>query len=337
MPARFTCAAAREDGGLHPPVDNSSTDELSPLASTFGPAADKVVFPSMISGDSQKLVGDGNDGAFSFVPISRDSTSSPTMPTPSSPPTTLGLVTAAPPPTPRGRHGKKPDSNTPLAFAWTLKASETLLRVRFVAMKHRFQGTRSSKQLAAACSLVAAETFRLGGLQVNTGQCKSKLKHMHKQYTAYRVALLDTGNATEKQLKEPMCYETMCDVWSDHYGMDADPFFSSRYLTETDDAVIEESPSSGGWRQHAGKRTRDKTETAEGMKAIGEGLHSIAEAFKVSRTQGGDNHSRELLSSIRELSETVQAQTQALKSLMDLIRASVPKNAASNNSSTCAD
>ncbi|KAI9997915.1 hypothetical protein PInf_002172 [Phytophthora infestans] len=88
-------------------------------------------------------------------------------------------------------------------------------------------GTRSSKQLAAACSLVAAETFRLGGLQVNTGQCKSKLKHMHKQYTAYRVALLDTGNATEKQLKEPMCYETMCDVWSDHYGMDADPFFSS--------------------------------------------------------------------------------------------------------------
>ncbi|KAF4149075.1 hypothetical protein GN958_ATG01728 [Phytophthora infestans] len=84
MPARLTCAAAREDGGLHPPVDNSSTDELSPLASTFGPAADK--------------------------------------------------------------------------------ASETLLRARFVAMKHRFQGTRSSKQLAAAWSLVAAETFRLGGL-----------------------------------------------------------------------------------------------------------------------------------------------------------------------------
>ncbi|KAF4147504.1 hypothetical protein GN958_ATG03274 [Phytophthora infestans] len=249
------------------------------------------------------------------------------MPTPSSPPTTLGLVTAAPPPAPRGRHGKKPDSNTPLAFAWTLKASETLLRVRFVAMKHRFQGTRSSKQLAAAWSLVAAETFRLGGLQVNTGQ-------------SYRVALLDTGNATEKQLKEPMCYETMCDVWTDHYGMDADPFFSSdapeisvgRYLIETDDAVIDESPSSGGWRQHAGKRTRDKTETAEGMKAIGEGLHSIAEAFKVSRTQGGDNHSRELLSSIRELSETVQAQTQALKSLMDLIGASVANNAASNNS-----
>ncbi|KAF4149076.1 hypothetical protein GN958_ATG01729 [Phytophthora infestans] len=163
---------------------------------------------------------------------------------------------------------------------------------------------------------------------------------MHKRYTAYRVALLDTGNATEKQLKEPMCYETMCDVWSDHYGMNADPFFSSdapeisvgRYLTEYDDAVIDESPSSGGWRQHAGKRTRDKTETAEGMKAIGENLHSIAEAFKVSRTQGGDNHSRELLSSIRELSEAMQAQTQAVKSLMDLIGASVANPAASNNS-----
>ncbi|KAF4130600.1 hypothetical protein GN958_ATG20182 [Phytophthora infestans] len=41
--------------------------------------------------------------------------------------------------------------------------------------------------------MVAAETFRLGDLQVDAGHCKSKLKHMHKQHTAYRVELQDIG------------------------------------------------------------------------------------------------------------------------------------------------
>ncbi|KAG1683612.1 hypothetical protein DVH05_014539 [Phytophthora capsici] len=68
------------------------------------------------------------------------------------------------------------------------------------------------------------------------------------------------------------------------------------------------------------------------MYAIGEGLHNFAEASKGLRTQRGDNRSRELLRGIRELSDTDQAQTEALKSHMDLITASVANNAASNNS-----
>ncbi|KAG2808253.1 hypothetical protein PC116_g25275 [Phytophthora cactorum] len=55
--------------------------------------------------------------------------------------------------------------------------------------------------------------------------CKLKLKHMHKQYTAYRVAQEVTGNTTERPLQEPLCYEAMCDVWGDLEGMDTDAFF----------------------------------------------------------------------------------------------------------------
>ncbi|KAL3660195.1 hypothetical protein V7S43_014726 [Phytophthora oleae] len=80
--------------------------------------------------------------------------------------------------------------------------------------------------------MVAAEIFRVEDSKwtpVNASQRYnySARHHMHKQYTAYRVALQDTGNANERQLKEPMCYDTMRDVWGGHDGMDADAFFSS--------------------------------------------------------------------------------------------------------------
>ncbi|KAG3100181.1 hypothetical protein PI124_g15144 [Phytophthora idaei] len=59
--------------------------------------------------------------------------------------------------------------------------------------------------------MVASETFRVSGLKIDVVQCKSS-KHLHKLYTAFRVAQYETGNTTEKPLKEPLCYATMGDV-----------------------------------------------------------------------------------------------------------------------------
>ncbi|KAE8988200.1 hypothetical protein PR003_g22503 [Phytophthora rubi] len=73
-------------------------------------------------------------------------------------------------------------------------------------MKQRLQGSKSSKQLAAAWNM---------------------LERMHKQYTVYRVVVESTSNTAEKPLKVPLCYSAMCDVWGDLEGMDTDAFFSS--------------------------------------------------------------------------------------------------------------
>ncbi|EGZ05127.1 hypothetical protein PHYSODRAFT_419934, partial [Phytophthora sojae] len=60
-------------------------------------------------------------------------------------------------------------------FAWTTAAADALQRARFDTLKHRFQGTRSAKQLAAAWMLVSAETYLVSGLEVKPHQCKSKV------------------------------------------------------------------------------------------------------------------------------------------------------------------
>ncbi|KAE9205969.1 hypothetical protein PF002_g20155 [Phytophthora fragariae] len=245
----------------------------------------------------------------------------------------------------RGKSRLKGASNVTPSFAWTPRAAEVLLRLRYDTMRGWFQGMRSPKQLTAAWKMLAAETFRLGGLEVDAGQCKSKLKHMHKQYTAYRAALEATGNATEKPLKEPVCYEAMRDVRGDLKGMDADALFSSDATSTElleDEAALELSQSStaepllqheedidvadheggqnsSGWKRYTGKRARDRAENAEGMRAIGAGLNNIAEAFKVARV--ADTSNADMVKSMKELMQTVQAQTQALQGLIGILAA----------------
>ncbi|KAG3090167.1 hypothetical protein PI125_g17783 [Phytophthora idaei] len=58
----------------------------------------------------------------------------------------------------------------------------------------------------------------------------------------------------------------------------------------------------GEWleRQHRHVGTR-KTETAEGMRSIGDGLYNIAEALKISKVSGGGVHTRQMVGSIKAL------------------------------------
>ncbi|ETN10262.1 hypothetical protein PPTG_10935 [Phytophthora nicotianae INRA-310] len=221
-------------------------------------------------------------------------------------------------------------------------------------MKNCFQGSKSAKQLAAAWKMVATETFRLRELQVTPPQCKSKiytllkhlLKNLLKQCTAYRVALQDTGNATEKQLKEPLCYEAMRNMWVIETAWE--PTRSSQAtppsqwvssaeqstLAGQDNEPIDDTLSAGGARErrwYTGKRARDKVETTEGLKAVGDDLHSIADALKVSRVQGNDNRTYDLLNSMREPSQSAQAQTQALDNLIQHLGANIGVGESTNN------
>ncbi|KAG3134834.1 hypothetical protein PI124_g19155 [Phytophthora idaei] len=65
------------------------------------------------------------------------------------------------------------------------------------------------------------------------------------------------------------------------------------------------------------KTKREKAEAAEEMNAIGEGLNNIAEAFKVARTQNDNSH--ETVGTLRELTETMQARTQPVNSLLQFL------------------
>lgn len=239
-----------------------------------------------------------------------------------------------------GPSATQASSSPSITFAWTPRAAEALLRVRFGAMRDRFHRNKSSKQLAIAWELVAAETSRIGGVIVDSKQCKSKIKHMHKQYTAYRVAEAATGNQTDKPLREPPCYSTMCDVWDDREGMNADAFFSSdasdRSLPGSSREQLQESVnaddesdggavqravqgSSRGWKSRTGKRSRRSDDTVEGMISIGEGLNNIAEAFKVARVQSGETQGSDVASSMRELTETVRSQAQSNHEMMSSV------------------
>lgn len=61
-------------------------------------------------------------------------------------------------------------------FAWTIKATDVLLRLRFRTMRERFQGCKNAAQLKRSWILLASETSRLGGLVVDSSQCKSKVR-----------------------------------------------------------------------------------------------------------------------------------------------------------------
>ena len=51
-------------------------------------------------------------------------------------------------------------------FAWTIKAKDVLVRLRFGSMRDRFQGTRNAAQLKRSWFLLASETSRLVGLML---------------------------------------------------------------------------------------------------------------------------------------------------------------------------
>jgi hypothetical protein len=63
------------------------------------------------------------------------------------------------------------------AFAWTSRAADILLRVRFITLKDRFHDCMRSSQLRSALILLASEVSRLSGLVVKPIQCKSKVLH----------------------------------------------------------------------------------------------------------------------------------------------------------------
>ncbi|GMF43791.1 unnamed protein product [Phytophthora fragariaefolia] len=177
-------------------------------------------------------------------------------------------------PTPEIHHNQtKPsamhDSDKSLNFSWTPEAGDALLRMRFVKLKYRFQSTNSDKQLAAAWMLVDAETFLASGLEVKSAQCKSKASPNHQQV----LMTVSTKN------------------YSDADRNDGG------------------SGSRNRWSQPAGKRNREKIETADGMRAIGAGLNNIAEAFKIAKRKDDREPNREILLSLREVTQTMKAQT----------------------------
>ncbi|KAF4128465.1 hypothetical protein GN958_ATG05779 [Phytophthora infestans] len=89
---------------------------------------------------------------------------------------------------PRRRNQGRNETKHP--FAWTVNAAEVLLRLRFDSLKGLFDGTKNSKQLSAAWDYLAAETHRIGGLEVDATQCKSKVLCMslalHYTYSSYK-------------------------------------------------------------------------------------------------------------------------------------------------------
>ncbi|KAG2983550.1 hypothetical protein PC119_g20567, partial [Phytophthora cactorum] len=107
---------------------------------------------------------------------------------------------------------------------------------------------------------LVAETYRIGG--------QKALKHMLKQYTVYRVPFRDTGNDTEVPLSDPRAMRERRIV----QRMERISAITKKTVGSVVDKSLDESgQGTSGWRQYSGKRNREKTETAEGMRSIGTG------------------------------------------------------------------
>ncbi|ETK76819.1 hypothetical protein L915_16847 [Phytophthora nicotianae] len=236
-------------------------------------------------------------------------------------------------------------------FAWTTRAADALLRVRFESMAYRFGGAKSSAQLRAAWIMVAAEVSRLGGIVI---------KYMQKQYTEYRVDQCDTGNRTEISLREPACYGTMCEVWGNMTGMQSEAFYSSdtrlQQQPAPDNTAENAADNTGnteggnsssgqdeagigrqrtgsdtsssdrrqGWRANRPSKRHKTVTLAEGMLAEHDGMLEIAEAFTASKAPAPPattNTNNAILQSLHTLTESVQAQTNILTQLVHLVTA----------------
>jgi hypothetical protein len=142
----------------------------------------------------------------------------------------------------------------------------------------------------------------------------------------------------------------MCDVWANSSGMQTDAFFSSDASTageprnfdaqsdaevDSDDARsqprAEEEEGSNcdegtghdrrqGWRADRPSKRRKAVTLAEGMMAVHDSMKDIAEAFKTSRAASAEttrpDASLEILQWLKELTESVRAQTDLLLQLV---------------------
>ncbi|KAF4142139.1 hypothetical protein GN958_ATG08670 [Phytophthora infestans] len=189
-------------------------------------------------------------------------------------------------------------------------------------MKHRFQGTRNSSQLKAAWIMLAAEVSKLGGV-----------KYMQKQYTEYRVAQRDTGNRTEIPLREPPCYDTMCDVLINMMGMQSEAFFSSdaglatnrrhhcSYDNGNDAEVFEnagnDSCDSDGQEEDEESEQHDRREASSSDRRQG---WRVARPQKRHKTLTlAEDSNQAILQSLHDLSQSVQTQTNMLVQLVRLV------------------
>ncbi|KAL4099463.1 hypothetical protein PRIC1_007267 [Phytophthora ramorum] len=196
-------------------------------------------------------------------------------------------------------------------FAWTTLAAKVLLEVRFKDMKSRFQGPKSSAQLSSAWALLASEVSRLSDITVKPTQCKSKIKYMQKQYRAYRAAQQDT----EKTLHEPPCYDTM---------REAESVLSviSNHTVNTN--VIMKTNLTNKKRFRL--RTRKLKEGKRGFRMTGVKAGAMSDHQSVTNRQTCEaphaqpnSTNNEILQSLRDLKESVQAQTAVLMLLNDLV------------------
>ncbi|KAF4148541.1 hypothetical protein GN958_ATG02265 [Phytophthora infestans] len=180
-------------------------------------------------------------------------------------------------------------------FSWTVRAAEGLLKLK------------------AAWIMLAAKVSKLRG---------GGIKYMQKPYTEYRVAQRDTGNRTEIPLREPPCYDTMCDMWRKMTAMQSEAFFSSDARLATDrrhhcsydngnDAEVSENADNDscdsdgqekgeeseqhdrreasssdrrqGWRAARPQKCHKMLTLAEGMLAVDDGMKKLQ---KPSQLQG---------------------------------------------------
>jgi len=146
----------------------------------------------------------------------------------------------------------------------------------------------------------------------------------------------------------------MCDVWGGLVGMDETPLYSSDGARghqlhpreeeeekggesgDHDEESTEELRSDGWRRTSDGKRKRKSSEVGEGMRAISSSMHEIAEAFKAAKTTHATDYdavaadaTREVLKSLDDLTQSVNAQTVILSQLVQHLS----QNTGSNNTS----
>ncbi|GMG15074.1 unnamed protein product [Phytophthora fragariaefolia] len=91
---------------------------------------------------------------------------------------------------------------------------------------------------------------------------------------------------------------------------DSDKSLNVSWTTEAGDAVMR-ARDTGVIENEV-----EKIETADGLRAIGAGLNNIAEAFKNAKRKDDMEPNREILQSLREVTETMKAQTQAFHLLL---------------------
>ncbi|KAG6610373.1 uncharacterized protein IUM83_19845 [Phytophthora cinnamomi] len=135
-----------------------------------------------------------------------------------------------PPPQPKARRGgskrgRPPKGKDKAPFVWTEDRIEHLLKIRFRALQDRFDNAKSNQQVKECWDLLTAAVGTKIGENIDSEQCKNKLKHMKRLWDAYNNDLQQTGNAGP--LDDPPCLGLMRDLWADKDAFNSEPFISS--------------------------------------------------------------------------------------------------------------